>query len=332
MSITESHNNYYQSWWKWLVADPTYERFNVLNKDWIRKKYNADFVRLRSDSDNLIERGYRPLNWIHVIQDNSQRLFGLVVLERLVALRQAMPWTSKSYLQYGNNTTLLSSMNDMRCSNLFKGLYRGVGLNLAQFFFTYGLAVNLSGGCVSSFVGFYIMYEAMFYPLDTLRTKYIADGNGTYRNFSQVLHSTNPTTMFNGIFYKLAFSAAVGLCFLNDSTSLGCPMLFNAAVMTAAYPLLTLKTISQVSIDTGNAGSNMAESGKLLGRYLKPEGLKSLYRGYTPFLALVLFGSYSFPQLWSDNKKESKLNTFNEKFRDTMQKNFQQGSKNYELH
>jgi len=45
----------------------------------------------------------------------------------------------------------------------------------------------------------------------------------------------------------------------------------------------------------------------LIGKYFRPEGIRSLYRGALPYAALVGVAHWHFPTIWADEKKEAEF-------------------------
>lgn len=325
----EVRDGLWKPFWTWLMTDPVYERFNVMNKNFNVKHLHADLKRERQPLDNFIERTCRPLNFYDVLNDNGLRLFGLYFLERFMAVRQAMAYTSKSYLTYGNNTTILSSCTDMQGPGLLRGLYRGIGLNLLQFTGTYYQALQLSGGNAWSFVANLMVLETQWHPFDTLRTRYIADGNGSYKNFTDCMNKTRVSTLMNGVQYKWIFTGSVGLVLVNQAEGTDSSNQFNLLILGFGYSALTLKTLAQVSVDTGSMARNFGESMGLV-RYVQPGLMPRLYLGFPAYLALVTAAGWSLPQIFSEDRKREKIGSLTEDWEAFLKMEKSRASMNYE--
>ena len=193
--VVDESVNYWNDWFNYLfVEDPLYRTHNILNKDFIRKKKLVEMKRERTELDNVLSRAYRPLSYVGTVQDNSFRLFALACLERFVTLRQAYSHTSTAFAVQGHETTLASTFNELR-GNVFRGLYRGTLLNFFQWTGTYYNALVMSGGNSGSFLLHLLFCEALFHPVDTLRTRYVADGCGQYKNFVDAMRATKPNQL-----------------------------------------------------------------------------------------------------------------------------------------
>lgn len=103
--------------------------------------------------------------------------------------------------------------------------------------------------------------------------------------------------------YKMAWTSAMGFSLFSMTNSSDKTVPYLALV--AGYPFLTLKTISQVGTDAGSFTANFSKDMALLRQYLNVEGLRSLYRGALPYAFLVGVAHWSFPQIWSSEKKDS---------------------------
>lgn len=307
--LVEEYTGFWARWATYLVEDPIWRKHNVINRGYVRKKNLTEMDHLKKDLDELILRATRPLNFVNTVSDNSMRLFALAFLERLVTMRQALVTTGGSFAIQGHNTTLMGTINDMRGSGIARGLYRGTMLNFFQWTGVMYNSVAMSGGCSTSFLANFVMLNALFHPFDTLRTRYVADGNGTYRTFVETLRKTNMSMLTRGLGYNLVWSGILGSAIVsagnnNDSEHLpftGLAMLF------AGYPFLTLKTLCQTGEDAGSLAANLKNDASTLSRYVQLEGVRSLYRGFTPFMFLGMMGLWHFPHIWSNEKKSAAL-------------------------
>lgn len=185
----------------------------------------------------------------------------------------------------------------------------------------------MSGGSSVSFLGHLLFLEALFHPVDTLRTRYVADGNSQYRTFVDAMRATKPSQLFNGFAYKMIWTSAVGFSLVNSAS--GNDNTVGYLAMVAAYPFLTLKVLSQVGGDAGSLAGNFGQNMSLLGRYLKFDGLRSLYKGATPYAAMIAFAHYHFPHIWSAQRKESEFKRLEDKWMATMTGMGNKGSRNY---
>jgi hypothetical protein len=60
----------------------------------------------------------------------------------------------------------------------------------------------MSGGDSKAFFMNLMLLDILFHPVDTLRTRYMADGNNSYRSFLDCMKGTSKTQLFNGLGYK----------------------------------------------------------------------------------------------------------------------------------
>lgn len=284
---------------------------------------------MKEDLDNFIVKAFRPTTYFGLVEDNWFRLFALGFLERLVTLRQGLAYTTSGFSQQGFKSTLTTTFNDLRGANLHRGLYRGTLLNFSQWSLTYGNAVVMSEGDATSFMVNLLALEALFHPFDTLRTRYTADGSGQYKTFVDALRGTNYTHIYRGFLYKMVWTAAVGgsLCSLANSSDKTVPYL----MLAAAYPFLTCKTLCQVGYDSGSFAGNLAKDMGVLKNHLNVEGIRTLYRGALPYALLAGFAHWSFPQIWSEERKSSTFKELQKEWADKVKNLNEMGSRNHGL-
>lgn len=208
---------------------------------------NAELSKDRSEADRYILRTQRPLYISNLLWDNWVSFLVMNPLHRLYHLRQAAPFTSTHFLEKGGKMGLVGSFNDMTANGFFNSIMRGTLLRAAMFVATFGQAINLSEGCQASFCFHLTALSALLHPVETLKTRYIADGNGAYKNFAECMRKTRPTTLYNGFVFNMIAVAGLSTIITRDSHDL-----MSAVGLVALYPFLTLKTMSMVSADSGS--------------------------------------------------------------------------------
>jgi hypothetical protein len=135
--------------------------------------------------------------------------------------------------------------------------------------------------------------------------------------------------MYRGFLYKMVWTAAVGgsLCSIANSSDKTVPYL----MLAAAYPFLTCKTLCQVGHDAGSFNGNLAKDMAVLKNHLNFEGLRTLYRGALPYALLAGFAHWSFPQIYSDERKSSTFNELRNEWVDKAKNLQQMTSRNHGL-
>ena len=103
------------------------------------------------------------------------------------------------------------------------------------------------------------------------------------------------------------------------------------AALIASYPLLTLKTLSQVSADKGSLVKNLHEDMNLLARNAHPRALTTVYRGFAIFMAYTLAQPLYNPQVWGKEKKSVVHKKLDEEAEARWDENFLRSSQNWEL-
>lgn len=176
------------------------------------------------------------------------------------------------------------------------GAFKGITLNLAQFGLVLYPAVYFANknGSDSKFLTFlstYTFLDALFYPLDSLRSILYADTLGTY-SFKTVATKTNLPDLYRGIPYKLIFNLPV-LSGIYCTTQVGSETeaLLSWAVAFLLYPLNTLKVRAQVS---ASSISSVSERTSQIAH--------SSYRGALTYILLNAFIGYSLRPIFSQEK------------------------------
>lgn len=191
-------------------------------------------------------------------------------------------------------------------------------------------SLQASGGCASMFAANFVILNALFHPFDTLRTRYVADGNGTYKTFVDTMRGTNPSMLMRGFGYNLVWNMALGGAIASTAHGECDYMPFSGlAMLTLGYPFLTLKTLCQTGHDAGSLGGNLRNDAGELSRYVQMEGVRSLYRGFTPFLFMSMMGLWHLPHIWSSEKKAASYDKLNAKWWVDVDKLFAAGGRNY---
>jgi len=68
-----------------------------------------------------------------------------------------------------------------------------------------------------------------------------------------------------------------------------------------------MKTIGQVTLTSSNPVTNILGSFNVAERLFQGDGLKVLYRGFVPFVAMSVLAPYYLPKVWSKDLQETTL-------------------------
>ena len=226
------------------------------------------------------------------LQDNLLRLL-LNPFDRLVAAYQAYPSLKARFYKPG---TFSHTFTEIMNEGVFLGAFKGVIFNFAQLGFVLYPSVyfaNKNGGDNKflSFITSYTLFDALFYPVDTLKNILYADTLGTY-NVKTVANRIGLPNLYRGISLKLIYNLPV-LSGIYNTTQVGNEYLALAcwAVALLLYPLNTQKVRAQVSgsaLSTINSKTSPIEGGS--------------YRGAVLYLLLNAFIGYSLRPLFSEDK------------------------------
>jgi hypothetical protein len=304
------HNNLYHTWyeklgyyWRELTTDPVYRRYELSNSNYTSRMLHADYEKKRETYHSLAKRFSQPVSFLDVLHDNFLRFTVLGFLDRFIVVRQTSLFNSFQSAQ--GRDTAMTNFNLTRAGSISRGILRGNLLNFIQFTGVHFQALALSNKSNAAFIPALLLLDLITHPLDTIKTRWQADTRGLYSSLADCAGRTAPSQLFNGYIFKLAYTGIMAAYFANLTVNCH-TSLISVALLTAAYPFLTLKSIAQVT-NTGTLANDFnsvfkaatTESGSVL--------LRSAYRGFIPFLALNLLAPYTFPQLWATKKREEAL-------------------------
>ena len=286
-------------WWTCLFEDPIKAKYDLLNTPYISRQVHADLERRFKYYTDAIRRSENAVNLYDVLEDNFLRFTVLGFLDRLSVIRQTSLFSGYNYI--GGRDGVFSGLNRAGASSMGRSAFRGNGLSFLQFLGVQYQALALSNKNLPAFMFNLVVFDAILHPLDTLRTRYQADIRGTYKSFAEVCAKTSPSQLYNGLFFKLGFTATMAFYFSSISaTCYSSPV--SIALLAAAYPFLTLKSIAQVTNTQGTFFADIGSIKSSLNGEVGANLFRTLYRGFLPFLALNLVAPYAFPQLWTNGK------------------------------
>jgi len=101
----------------------------------------------------------------------------------------------------------------------------------------------------------------------------------------------------------LIYNAVFGLHLWNVSNDSNLVYL-TTPLWLLSYAFLTTKTRAQLS---GSPLSYHTSESSIIDITLRKEGFRGLYQGLVPFVLLNVYFMYSFPSLFSEDKKRKKL-------------------------
>lgn len=240
------------------------------------------------------------------LSDNILRFSVFAFVERWVAIRQAHGFLKTRYLIADSNAGALSGV---RAQGL-AGSFRGNLWHILQFVGVQYHALSLSNNDLIKYIGLSTLFEYLLYPLDTLKTLNQADVKKSFRNTWDLTVKTvergGLSQFYNGAFFKAGYNAFFGLNLwaISNESNL---QYVSFPLWVASYALLTLKTRLQVA-NSALSFSNEADGEQVLKQVIGRQGLKGLYAGLIPFLAVNLLFAWSFPSLLSDDVKKARLN------------------------
>lgn len=300
--------------WSNLFESEFYRKQNTYHNKLGHRLYHADIDRHDFQINKLKRRFNEKARWSWSLQDNLFRLTGLAFLERLSVVRQSSLFNSSLEFTTKNNTQ--ANLTAIKQQGLFRGFLRGSLLNMVGFMGINVQAYVNSNGDFNSFLGSLLVLETALFPLDTLRVQYQADIQQK-STFINTINKVKPGQLYSGLPNKLIFAQIYSFFLTKGPCDSITSFISNLPYLLAAYPFLTLKTVSQVTLNSQNPVSNLVGSLTIGEKFLKLEGIRALYRGFLPFLALSTFAGHYFPKLWSKEVQETELGklglTFDEK-------------------
>jgi hypothetical protein len=295
-------------WWNYVFEDPIKQKYDLLNTPYITRQAHADVERRFKHFNDIISRNEGKVHFYDVLEDNFLRFTALGFLERLSVLRQTSLFSGSR--QLSGRDGVFSGLNRAGASAGGRAALRGNFLSFLQFAGVHYQALTLSNKNLPAFMFNLVLLDAILHPLDTLRTRYQADVRGSFKSFADVCAKTSPTQLYNGVVFKAGFTGLMALYF--SSASATCyASVPSVALLAAAYPFLTLKSIAQVTNTAGTFAADFGAVRQALGGEAGPALVRTLYRGFVPFLALNLLAPYTFPQLWTQGKMAHVHEEFN---------------------
>lgn len=289
--------------WNTISEDSTKQAYDLRNTPYLTRQFHHDLERKGHFYIHAKRRFDEKVALFDVLNDNYLRFTVFGFLERLFVLRQTSAFTS--YPSVRGPDGVFSGFNKLGAQSLARGAFRGNLLSTLQFLGVHYQALSLSNKNLGSFCVNYVILDALFHPLDTIKTRYQADTRGVYKSLADCAAKTSPSQLFSGLLFRLGFSSAMAAYFTSISSSC---YLSPMSVLTLfiAYPFLTLKSISQVTSSPNfNITGDVSQLNKFLGGDSTAKQVKNLYRGFLPFLALNMLAPYVFPQLWTTSKQEA---------------------------
>jgi hypothetical protein len=305
------NNQLYQNIW-----DKVGNLLNLAFSNEIDQQYKMRYGQhmdgqLASDFENkirchtkLTKRFDEPVSLKDVLEDNYFRLGALGFIDRLIIVRQTSLFSS--FHSVTGKDSLISNLNLARKGGLYRGALRGYFLGLVQFYGTTFAAVTSSHESRATLIPSLVTLDAILHPLDTLRTRFMADVSGSYRNLGDAMRNTAPTQLLNGLLFKLGFSLVYGN-YLLSATGSSSNVILNSGLLLAAYPLWTAKSICQVANNSGTVLSDIGFLTNAIRGESAAGTLRTLYRGFLPFFALNQLVPFVFPQIWSKCDQEAAL-------------------------
>lgn len=147
--------------------------------DWHSKYLRSEQDVLRNEFDELSARFNEEPRLLDLVSDNKWRLTALAGVERLISARQAHSGLKARFYVPDNNRAVLQQIFNQ---GVLGGYFRGYLLNLAQFVgvgyhsLLWSHKTNyLNHFAISS------LFEALLFPLDTIKTLIYADLQGKYK-------------------------------------------------------------------------------------------------------------------------------------------------------
>lgn len=292
-------------WWDQICRNQYYHPYDKKRGEFEQKAINAirdrDYAKQRKIWDRIDNRASIQ----DTLKDHGLRFTFLAFLDRLTVVRQ-----SNKFLSSQNpltRDTLITSFNQLKDQGALRGLFRGNLLGVFHLLTVQLQAISISNSNFEAYVPTVLLLDALYYPLDTLRTRYQAEVQPSSTSAIKSFERTSLTQLYSGIQYRLGFTFGFAFYLRYFGGNSDFTRLDNIAILAALYPLLTLKTISQVTLNERSLVKNLTSSFAIAPRLLSQEGLRLLYRGFLPFLGVSLAAPVYFPQLWSEERRNEAL-------------------------
>ena len=308
--------------WDYYTEDQTLAGITKYKRAWHTKYLQSERLKHNEVYTNTYNRMFKEPEWLATVTDNGLRFTLLAFVERLVTVRQAQLFL-RSTPSFGTSTS--GSLNAVRSQGLVFGAFRGNLLNLLHFSAVYYHPLVLSKGSALQFMAYSTIFEALLYPLDTIKTIVYADTKRSYRDVREVLSKNIERQgygmLYRGLAAKLLYNLFFGanlLSISNDSNF----VYLTTPLWLLSYSLLTLKTRSQIADTTlcDPTGSYR----NALNDVIKNQGLRHAYAGIVPFVLLNVFAAYQFPSLYSSEKKDAILSDLTKNAPGRKEKNWAQ--------
>jgi len=272
-------------WWNYIFEDPIKTKYDLLNTPYITRQYHADAERRFKYYTDIISRSENSVSLRDVLEDNYLRFTVFGFLERLTVIRQTSLFSG--FNQLGGKDGLFSGLNRSGAQSIGRSAFRGNSLSFLQFLGVHYQALTLSNKSLPAFMFNLVLLDAILHPLDTIKTKFQADIKGNYRSIADCCSKTSPAQLYNGIFFKLGFTSIMAMYFSSASaTCFSSPT--SIALLVAAYPFLTLKSIAQVANTSGNFVGDIGSIRASLNGEAGFSLAKTLYRGFFAILSIEL--------------------------------------------
>jgi len=291
--------------WNYYTGDPNFTELQRTGKAFHTRLLAAEKLNVNDEYTKRHSRMNKEPTLSDFLGENWHRFTLLAFAERLFAVRQGYD-ILKARLRFSNSTS--GAINAVKSGGLVNGLFRGNFLNVLHQSIVFYHPLVLSHGHITNFMLYSLLFEIASYPLDTVKTLVYADVKKTYSSVLNLLtkniEGEGAKFLYRGLRFKLAYNVAFGLSLASichDS---------NLAYITTplwllSYPLLTLKTRAQI------AGSTLS----YYNYHTAPQTIRisNMYAGFAPFLLVNLFAAWSFPTLFSEEKKYNILKGITEK-------------------
>lgn len=292
--------------WNYYTGDRILNGLTRYKRDWHTKYLQSERLHTNEEYTEAYKSMYEEPELLTLFKENWARFSIVAFAERLVVVRQAHR-ILRNRFEFSKSTS--GSLNALRSQGLFFGALRGNLLNALHFTLVYYHPLLLAKGKLLDFLAYSAAFEAICYPLDTIKTLAYADVNRTYPSvwsmLKQNFEKRGYDMLYRGFALKLAYNAIFGLnlaSICNDSNL----VYLTTPLWLSSYALLTLKVRSQVA-DTTLSLVRGEDATQLLKNALKKEGFRGLYAGIIPFALLNIAFAYTFPSLFSDQKKSGIL-------------------------
>lgn len=289
--------------WNYYTSDQILDGVTQYKKEWHTKFLQSERLRLNEEYEHAHKRFYQEPELTTVFQDNWARFSLLAFAERLIVVRQAHGFLRNRY-EFAPSTT--GGLNAVRSQGLLNGALRGNLLNALHFTLVVYHPLVLAKGDLTKFLAYSTAFEALAYPLDTIKTLLYADVKRSYSSVWSLLKNNFETRGYDMLYRGLPLKIAYNLIFGANLAAFGSDsnlVYLTTPLWLASYGLLTIKTRQQVA-DTTLSGRLGEDPHSILTRTLRGEGVRGLYAGLIPFALVNLAFMWNLPSLYSENRKD----------------------------